>query len=244
MTSTDDPIADLDASLSGVARALFAAGSVTATLQAVVDLATESVEGCDFAGIFLLDGDQVTASVHTDPVVTEVDALQQQAGEGPCLDAITDGGAVYAEDLGDDPRWPRFGPEAAAAGMRSLFAVRLFAADTNLGALNLYARWPQAFGITDRAKALIFATLAGLALASARSHEDDDRRAVNLFHALDTREVIGQAQGILMERERIRADQAFDILRRASQHLNVKLREVAERVVHTGERPPTGPVRP
>jgi AmiR/NasT family two-component response regulator len=82
--------------------------------------------------------------------------------------------------------------------------------------------------------------MAGFACSTARSHEDDERRTENLHAALVTRELIGQAQGILIERERISADQAFHVLRQASQHLNVKLREVAQDLVDTGERPDTG----
>jgi len=125
-------------------------------------------------------------------------------------------------------------------GVRCILALRLYA-DGTLGALNLYARYPGAFGATDRAKGVIFATLAGLALGGAEAHEADDRRADNLHQALATREIIGQAQGILMERDRITADQAFDILLRASQRLNVKLREVAEGLVDTGDSPTSGP---
>ncbi len=92
----------------------------------------------------------------------------------------------------------------------------------------------------DRGKALLLAGMAGLAYASIRTHEDDERRATNLHAALATREVIGQAQGILMEREHLSSDESFDILRRASQHLNLKLRDVAQNLVDTGERPDTG----
>ena len=99
--------------------------------------------------------------------------------------------------------------------------------------------FPVAFGVIDR-EGLLLAAIGGLATSAARSHEDEERRTENLHAALATREVIGQAQGILIERERITADQAFEILRRASQHLNVKLREVAQNLVDTGERPDTG----
>ncbi len=210
------------------------------TLQRVVDLAVEMIEGCDFAGIFLLDGDVVTTPVHTDPVVIEVDALQHRFGEGPCLDAITNGGALYADDLAGDARWPRFGPQATAAGVRTVLALTLPGNGTH-GALNLYARYRQAFGVIDRAKGLLLSALAGLALSSAAAHDDNERRLDNLQAALATRLVIGQAQGILIERERITADQAFDVLRRASQHLNIKLRDVAQALVDTGEQPQTGP---
>ena len=123
--------------------------------------------------------------------------------------------------------------------MRSLLAIPMAAPGTS-GAINLYARYPDAFGVIDRARGLLLASMAGFACSAARLHEDEERRAENLHAALVTRELIGQAQGILIERERITGDQAFHILRQASQHLNVKLREVAQDLIDTGERPDTG----
>ena len=233
-----DTASELTLHFAETAQALFAAGSVETTLQRVVDLAVGTIEGCDFAGIFLREGDAVVTPVYTDPIVAEVDSLQHRIGEGPCLDALAHGGTFYADDLAEDSRWRRFGPEAVAAGMRSLAAVSIFS-DVTPGALNLYARYPRAFGVIDRARGLILAGLAGGALSSAQSREDDERRSDNLQRALETRELIGQAKGILMERERVTAEEAFDILRRASQHLNIKLREVARSLVDTGEAPET-----
>ncbi len=128
--------------------------------------------------------------------------------------------------------------------MRSVLALCLTGEGQAVGALNLYARFPLAFGAVDRARGLVLAGLAGLALSVAEAHDEELRRAENLRQALITRQLIGQAQGILMERERITAEQAFDILRRASQHLNTKLREVAQELVETGERPSTGNTSP
>jgi GAF domain-containing protein len=242
--STDDegPTAALLVDFSRTARVVFSATSAEDSLANVVRLAVATIEGCDYAGIFLVDGDSVTTPAHTDPIVAEVDILQHRTGEGPCLDAIAEGVTIYADDLGDDDRWPHFGPEAAKRGMRSLLAVPLLS-DGTLGALNLYARYPRAFGAIDRARGLLLAALAALAFTAARTHESEERRAANLQTALTTRELIGQAQGILMERERVTADEAFDILRRASQHLNRKLREVAQALVDTGEQPDTGPLQ-
>ncbi len=234
-----DPAVLLTADFSETARHLFSAGGVHATLTQVVQAAVDTIEGCDCAGVFVMADGVVTTSVHTDPIVVEVDALQHREREGPCLDAVFQEAPVYCSDLASDPRWPLFGPAAAAKGMRSLLALPLLGDDTP-GALNLYARYPEAFGVVDRARGLLLAAVAGLAFSTARSHEDEARREMNLHVALATREVIGQAQGILMERERITADQAFDVLRRASQHLNVKLREVAQILIETGERPDTG----
>jgi GAF domain-containing protein len=242
-TLDEDPTSGLAADFSETARILFAAGSATDTLAQVVALAVATIEGCDFAGLFLLENDVVTSPVHTDPIVDEIDALQHETGEGPCLDAISQRQIFYADDAADDPRWPRFGPQASAAGIRSVLALPL-TTNASLGALNLYARYPAAFGVVDRAKGVILASLAGLAVSAAHSHEDEERRADHLNAALGTREVIGQAQGILMERERISAAQAFDVLRRASQHLNRKLRDVAQDFVDTGQRPETGQPRP
>jgi hypothetical protein len=230
-----DPISELTENFSEMAGILFAAGSVTQTLAQVVETAVATIEGCDLAGIFLLELDVVTSPIRTDPLVDEVEDLQTELREGPCLDAMGQRAMFYAADLLEDGRWPRFGRQATAAGIRSVLALPL----NESGALNLYARLPGAFGVVDRAKAVILASLADLALSVAHSHEDEARRSDNLNLALGTREVIGQAQGILMERERITPDQAFDILRRASQHLNRKLRDVAQDLVDTGERPET-----
>ena len=237
-TIEDSAIASANA-FTEVARALFLAGSVADILARAVDLSVVTIEACEFAGAFLLEGDEITTRACTDPIVAEVDALQLRTDEGPCLDAIAHKLTFYADELGTDPRWPSFGPEAAAMGMRSLLALPM-ATDGTLGALNLYARYPQAFGVVDRARGLLLASMVGFACSAARSHEDEERRAENLHAALITRELIGQAQGILIERERITADQAFHVLRQASQHLNVKLREVARDLVDTGERPDTG----
>lgn len=222
------------------AQVLFSAGAVADTLQRVVELAVETIDGCDFAGIFLLEGGAVTTPTHTDPIVIEVDALQHRYEQGPCLDALAEDSTLYVDDLADDTRWPLYGPGATVAGVRSVLALSLSARGTK-GALNLYARYPKAFGVIDRAKGLILAGLAGQALSTAQAHDMETQRLDNLQGALLTRELIGQAQGILMERERVTAIQAFDILRRASQHLNIKLREVAQNLVDTGVSPPTAP---
>lgn len=134
------------------------------------------------------------------------------------------------------PPWAVWSPAAVQAGVRSSLSLSMLSGNRR-GALNCYASLPYAFGALDRGKALVLATLGGLALAGADAKDEAGARAGSLQAALVTRELIGQAQGILMERERISADQAFDVLRKASQHLNVKLRDVAQEVVHTGTNP-------
>jgi GAF domain-containing protein len=251
MTASEDapalaagPTSDLIVNFTVAAQSLFQAGGYELTLRAVVDLAVATIEGCDLAGVFVLKAGRITTPVYTDALVTDLDTRQIGGKEGPCLDCMAGGTAVYAEDLAGDPRWPNFGPQAAGSGVRSVLALCLMAEGSVVGALNLYARFPLAFGAVDRARGVVLAGLAGLALSVAAAHDEELRRADNLRQALVTRQLIGQAQGILMERERITAEQAFDILRRASQHLNTKLREVAQELVETGERPSTGNAGP
>jgi len=231
-----DALSELTLNVAESARVLFSAGSVSQTLTSVVELATATIEGCDAAGIFLKSEGVVVTAASTDALVVEIDNLQQQHEQGPCLDAIAHRVIMYADDLTADLRWPEFAPTAVAAGIRSVLALPL-TSDEQLGVLNLYASFPAAFGVVDRAKATILASLASLALSIAHTHEDDERRSENLQAALVTREIIGKALGILMERERISTQQAFDILRRASQRLNIKLRVVAQNLVDTGEDP-------
>lgn len=233
---------ELASNLALIAASLLRAGNVDETLQAVVDLASGSIEGCEYASFSSPDVQVGYATSGTDRIAAVLDTLQYRLNEGPCVDVAAGVGVVYAGDLTEEKRWPGFTPEAVAAGVRSVLALRLVGNGT-LGTLGLYSHFPLAFGITDRAKALIFATIAGLALAAAHAHEDEERRVEELRQGLATRELIGQAQGILMERERITADRAFGILRVASQHLNIKLRDVARDLVDTGETPvgPRGP---
>jgi len=231
-TPTADATTDLTDNFAETARILFSAGGVADTLMELIELAVTTIEGCDFAGLFLLDGIAITTPVRTDPIVDLIDGYQHESGEGPCLEAISEGSIFYASDLESESRWPQFASRAGQAGIRSVLALPV-AQNKSLGA----------FGVVDRGKGVILASLAGFALAAAHSQEQDGMGVEDFRAALGTREMIGQAEGILMERERISADHAFDILRRASQHLNIKLREVAQNLVDTGETPDTGEPR-
>ena len=234
-----DSLAEITLSVTEAAKNLFSGISVIDTLVRVVEMAVTTIEGCDFAGIVLINGEAIATSMHTDPIVVELDALQQRYNEGPCLDAVAHRLIFHADNLGRDLRWPNFAPHATQAGVRSVLALPL-SVDAERRALTLYACYPVAFGVVDRAKATILASLASLALSVAHSNEDQERRDAARHTSLASREIIGEALGILMERERVTANQAFDILRRASAHLNIKLLEVAQNLIDTGEDPDTG----
>jgi transcriptional regulator with GAF, ATPase, and Fis domain len=229
MTSRDEgPTPEVFAE---VARSLLAQDDVQHTLQRIVDLAVETVEGCDHAGISFLKGRTGSTPASSDDVPPLVDAIQYETGEGPCLDAIRNHEVYRTGDLGKEARWPQFSERAQReTGVTSMLSFRLFVAGDTLGALNLYSKGHDAFD--DRAQAVgsVFAAHAAIALATAIHDEQ-------MEEALRSRDVIGQAKGMLMAREGIDADTAFDMLRRASQRLNLKLRDVAARIVSP---PPPG----
>lgn len=145
-------------------------------------------------------------------------------GEGPRLEAITQRQDYVVDDLRLDHRWPVWGPKAADLGWRSILSIGLSDGRGMFGALNLYARTTAFFSSDDLSLGEVFGAHAAVALAGAREHE-------SLLKAVDARHVIGQAQGILMERYNVDAEQAFNVLRRYSSHTNRKLRRVAEDIV-------------
>lgn len=231
MPKDPDPPVDMAETFGQVARLLLHEADVTATLQRVVALAVESLEPCEFAGISYVVKRRITSPASSNEVPRVLDRLQAELDEGPCIDAIREHEVVRTGDLTSEARWPEFSHRAhAETGVSSILSVRLFAEEETMGALNLYSTRMDAFGDVDIALAAVFATHAAVAMQSARREENLERKAA-------TREVIGRAKGILMGQLRVTEDEAFAILRKASQQLNLKLLEVAERVIFTGEAP-------
>jgi len=224
------------ASFAVIARALSAPETIEDTLRVIVRLAVEVIDGCTSAGVSLYLGDgKITTAVASDPIVEVIDRIQAETGEGPCVDAIT---STYVDDSGrDEQRWPLFSARAVEAGIKSVLAYRLFVLEDTLGSLNLYGDTEDAFDDDSRVVAAVFATHASLALAGTRVGPEHLRTVEGLKTALWSRDVIGQAKGILMHQRGISADAAFDVLTAASQSLNVKLRTVADHVALTGMFP-------
>jgi GAF domain-containing protein len=222
----------------GLSHRLFEAASVDSTLSLVTQLAVENVPGCEHAGTSMTaNGDGVRPGASTSDLARRLDEAQCEEGEGPCLDAISSRGLVPVPDLAQETRWPRFRPLAAAAGLGSILSVPLLYGDEVVGALNMYAGRPRGFDDADADFVLLYGFEGALAIGMARTHQHAALQAEQLQQALTSRDVIGQAKGIIMERERLTADQAFEVLRKASQHRNVKLRDVAEQVASTGQLP-------
>jgi hypothetical protein len=207
------------------------------TVPRVVQFAAAGVPGAEHAAITLVTGSkQPETIVATGELPRQVDAIQYDTGEGPCLEALIQSDLVWADDLRQDRQWPRFAPRAVeATGVRSMVSYRLYLTSERRGALNFYATTPQAFDRLALGVGAIFASYASLTLLNDL-HQD---KIMNLERALESSREIGTAIGILMARELCTADQAFDMLRLASQHTHRKLRDIAAQVKDTGALPGT-----
>lgn len=219
----------LGQAMGRLARALQSEHSnLELTLEAITDAATGNIPGADHAGITLVVGRQkVETRAATDELPREIDRLQERLREGPCLQSVWEHETVRIDDMASETRWPRLAAGARDLGVGSALTFQLFVDGDNLGALNLYAVEPDRFGPESEDVGYLFATHAAIALASAQ-HESQ------LTFALTTRDIIGQAKGILMERHKIDADQAFALLTKISRDHNIKLRDLADTLAHSG----------
>ena len=198
--------------------------TIVETVDLVVQYALKAVD-CQYAGVMIVRRDKVIeTAAATDPLVEELDQFHVSCGEGPGLDGGTDRLIVRVADTRFDLRWEKWARCLDERGIRSVIAARITTGSTDLGTLNLFHCEPDAFDTDDEAIASILARHAAVALASAQ-------RAENLWLAIDARKLVGQAQGILMERFDLTADQAFAVLLRYSQDKNIKLRDVADLLV-------------
>lgn len=229
---TDD--ARLAAVFADVARSLLGEHSLEATLGRICEVAVSVVPGCEAAGTSIVRGRQIDTLAATGALPRRLDELQHETGEGPCLDAIRQREVFETGDLAAEARWPRFAPRAVQeSDIRSVLSIRLYAEEDTYGALNMYASSVDAYGEEAHAVGGILAAHGSVAFARMREREQADL----LQLAIDSRDVIGQAKGILMQRRGVTAAQAFTLLVRASQQLNRRLRDVAEDVAVSGTDP-------
>jgi GAF domain-containing protein len=191
------------------------------------------VRGADVVSVSLLnDEGLLDTPATTDPIGVRLDELQNEFDQGPCLDASRRPGlgVFSSSDLGAGEVFDKWGPAAAELGIQSCLATGMFPAQEppRTGSLNIYSRRVGGLDEADRDAALILAAHASTALAGRLATSRAELQTAQLKEALRSRDVIGQAKGILMERRDIDADEAFGVLRSASQSLNVKLATVAE----------------
>ena len=213
---------------SELARSLQAEPDLDQTLRSIVDAAVANVDGADLAGITLVTKKgALSTPAATEELAREIDRVQYEVRQGPCLSAAWERFTMLANDLRTETRWPSFARRAADLGVLSMLSFQLYVRDEEMGSLNLYSRTADAFTGEDENTGLLFASHAAVALVGAQ-HEH------NLIAALVGRDIIGQAKGILMERYQITEMAAFAVLVRTSQVNNRKLRDIAETLATTG----------
>ncbi|GAA4677912.1 GAF and ANTAR domain-containing protein [Pseudonocardia yuanmonensis] len=207
------------------------------TVQDVLDRIAEAtlrvVSGADLVSVSLRAQDgTIGTPATTDPIGVRLDELQNEFDEGPCLDAsrVPGMGIALSPDLRAGQEFPKWGPAAAELGIESVLAIGLFPAQDppRMGSLNIYSRRRGGLDQADRDAALVLAAHASTAVAGSLATNRAELQVTHLAEAVRSRDVIGQAKGILMERRGVDAEEAFRILRSASQSLNVKLARVAE----------------
>ena len=222
---------DYNRLLADAARELAQEPSIQTTMEHVVAQCVDSVRACDQAAISVADGGDIRTLAATDASLVVMDQLQLTLGEGPTMDvlrSLSHHEPVVCPRLADGARWPRWSRRVVEeSGHAALLSFCLFASEISSGTLVLYSRSPEGFDQEDLLEGQVLAGHASVALAA-------ELKERQLSQALETRTVIGQATGILMERFGVTADQAFAVMRRVSQNHNVKLHVLAEHLVNTG----------
>ena len=217
--------------LADAARSMQEKTTTQQVLDEAVLVAVEIIEGCDLAGMSIVNPGGIDTPAGSGEALRRLDELQFELREGPCFDALRKHEVVIARDLSTDRRWPTWGPRVTdEIGVRSIVSYRLFTGADTLGAMNLYSWTSDAFDSEDMHNGGALAAHVAVALAEAQN-------VTHLETAITVRTVIGRAEGILMERFDLSPAQAFAVLRRASQDRNIKLNRVAEALVRTRETP-------
>jgi transcriptional regulator with GAF, ATPase, and Fis domain len=222
--------AGVSRNLSELARQMQAQPSTQAVMDRIVAAAVLEIEQASGAVITLLERGERHSPAYSDNRARLVGLAQQHTSEGPCVQTSREQVTVRCDDLRTEARWPRWAAEAIAHGVLSVMSFQLFAGTDSMGALEVYSDSPNAFDEEAENTGLLLAAHAAMALSASR-------KISNLNVALATRDLIGQAKGILMERYKIDAVHAFDLLVSASQMTHLKLKDIAEQLATTGELP-------
>lgn len=235
---------DLWRSVADLTGMLLAEESPETTLRRVGDLAVRSMAACAAVGVTMFEEGRPVTWAATGGLVYEVDHFQYDIGAGPCLQAVLDQDVITVEEMSAETRWPRFCAHAAARGVHSSLSYPLLVRGESMGALNLYAYQPRAFGEVEREMGGLFAAQAAVVLSNATTYATSVRMAAQLREALDSRAVIDQAMGILMGQNGYDQNLAFADLRGASQQRNRKLRAVAQEIVDAARQGRTNSDQP
>jgi len=210
--------------------------TVDTVLSKVVDVAARTIESASSVSVTLARGGVLVTTHFSAEEALELDVTQFRANAGPCLDAIERGDRVMSAREADVDVWTAFCDQAEKLGVLGSMSTPLHAGNTTYGALNVYTREPTDFSPADIALAGTLAKQASVVVANATAFAEAASLNEQLREALTSRQVIGEAKGILIEREGCSRDDAFDMLRRASQRQNRKIRDIAEDIVQKAER--------
>jgi GAF domain-containing protein len=218
---------DLAVRMAELARNIARPRTAEQILKDVAAAAVELIPGVHTAGILLVKGRGEFDSVGpTSDIPHQLDELQMRFGEGPCLQAALEDTIVRTDDFRDEQRWPKYSPAVVELGILSGLSFKLFTGDRTAGALNLFGHEPVTWDVDAETTGSVLAAHAAAALVA-------HRQEIELQTALLSRDRIGQAKGIIMERYHIDDVRAFEMLRRLSQESNTKLTELADRVIAT-----------
>lgn len=224
--------------LEQLGRLSLSGHSMQSLLQSVTDLATQALPGNPETSVLVLINDRPSTAVFSGQLARDCDEIQYGRGHGPCLHAARTGELVEITDARTDTRWRDYLDRAVEYGALGSLSVPLSISDDVAGALNIYVREIDVFDDESRSVATRFGPYAAVAVGNMYAYQDARGMADNLLTALESRAAIDQAKGILMERFKLTADEAFQMLARVSMDSNTKLRDVADHVVRTGEFPP------
>jgi GAF domain-containing protein len=233
----DDDAVAVTTAFDELGRLSFAEHSLESVLQRVTELAAGVLPGEPVISMTILAGDRPSTVAATGHLAQHLDQTQYRLASGPCLAAATTGRTAEIVDTRSNTEWPEFAAEAAAAGCDSVLSFPLPVREKVSGALNVYARQFSAADEGVRRLVSRFADYAVVPVSNMYLYESAVERAEHLAAALDSRAVIDQAKGILMERFKLTPDQAFQALTRVSMETNTKVRDIAERFVTTGDLP-------
>jgi GAF domain-containing protein len=227
---TESPSA-LHAELAGV---VLVDRELSEVLTEIVQIARRAIPGAEATSITLIRDDRAFTAAFDGQIAMDADELQYERGYGPCVDAGRSGEVFVVTDMESEDRWPDYAKHVARLGVRSSLSVPLPFQGATIGALNNYALEPSAFGESDVRLGEEVAAFLAIAVANAEAAARATDDVANMRRAMESRAVIEQAKGILMERYKVTSEQAFTLLTHSSQRTNVKLRDVAEELAATG----------
>ena len=228
-------MADLSALHESLSRVVLVDRDLADVLGEITEIGARAIPGSEAASVTLVRDGEGSTAAYRGEMAARAEELQYARGYGPCLDAGRAGLAFVVPDMRSEQRWPDYAAAVVEHGVLSSLSIPLPFQAVTIGAINHYATRAAAFDEDDVASGEEIADFIAVAVANAQHSTRSAEEAAHMRRAMASRATIEQAKGILMERHKVTADGAFTVLTHASQRSNVKLRDVADHLVRTGE---------